>query len=116
MPVDQYAVDFRRSLHRLDPLQPILGTTAAIATTIFALKASGTPTTLAWIAVGCIALIMITSIGIAEPMNSRFRRLPEGQAPEGAQEMRRKWRQFHYARTVLGLLALVLMAAAASNV
>lgn len=25
MPVDQYVVDFRRSLYRLDPLMPILG-------------------------------------------------------------------------------------------
>ena len=41
MPIDQYAVDFRRSLFRVDPMMPILGVIAGVAATIFALKHSG---------------------------------------------------------------------------
>jgi hypothetical protein len=45
MPIDQYAVDFRRSLFRVDPMMPILGVIAGVAATIFALKHSGAPGT-----------------------------------------------------------------------
>jgi uncharacterized membrane protein SpoIIM required for sporulation len=34
MPIDQYAVDFRRSLFRVDPMMPILGVIAGAAARI----------------------------------------------------------------------------------
>lgn len=116
MPVEQYAVDFRRSLFRLDPMQPILGTLTAIGAAVFALESSGTPQTLAWVAVGLIALIIAASIAIAEPMNSRFRKRREGDVPPGAEQMRARWKRFHLARTAVTVSVLVLLAAAASNV
>src|SRR5580704_10958165 len=48
MPIDQYAVDFRRSLFRVDPMMPILGVIAGAAATIFALQRSGAASGLAW--------------------------------------------------------------------
>ena len=46
MPLEQYAVDFRRSLFRADPMMPILGVTAGAAATFFALNRSGAATLL----------------------------------------------------------------------
>ena len=72
MPVEQYVVDFQRSVRRVDPLQPIMGTVCAVGAVVFAINSQGRPATLAWIAVGLIAVIMVASFVIAEPMNFRF--------------------------------------------
>jgi Domain of unknown function (DUF1772) len=112
MPVDQYVIDFRRSLYRLDPLLPIMGTLSALGAVVFALNSEGHAAVLAWIGIALIAAIMIASIALAEPMNSKFRRLPEGQAPEGAEQLRIAWRRFHCVRTVVALGALACLAAA----
>ena len=114
MPVDQYVIDFRRSLYRLDPLLPIMGTLSALGAVVFALNSEGHAAVLAWIGVALIVVIMVASIALAEPMNSKFRRLPEGQAPEGAEQLRITWRQFHWARTVVALGALACLAAASA--
>ncbi len=114
MPVDQYVIDFRRSLYRLDPLLPIMGTLSALGAVVFALNSEGHAAVLAWIGVALIAVIMISSIALAEPMNSKFRRLPEGQAPEGAEQLRITWRRFHCARTVVAVGALACLAAASA--
>ena len=78
MPIDQYAIDFRRSLFRVDPMMPILGVIAGAAATIFALQRSGAARGLAWAGLGFIVVVVVASITIAEPINSKFRRLPEG--------------------------------------
>ena len=76
MPIDQYVVDFRRSVYRADPLIPIMGILSALGAAVFALNSGGRATILAWIGFALIALIMVASITLAEPMNSKFRRLP----------------------------------------
>jgi hypothetical protein len=105
MPLEQYAVDFRRSLFRADPMMPILGVTAGAAATA-----------LAWVGVGFIVLVVVASITIAEPINSKFRRLPEGQMPKWAEHYRTLWRRFHAARNLAALAALACLAAAAAAV
>jgi uncharacterized membrane protein len=113
MPVEQYAVDFRRSLFRVDPMMPILGGIAAAAVTIFALQRSGAARGLAWAGLGFIVLVLVASITIAEPINAKFRRLPEGQAPQRAERYRTLWRRFHAVRNLAALAALACLAAAA---
>jgi len=113
MPVEQYAVDFRRSLFRVDPMMPILGGIAAAAATIFALQRSGAARGLAWAGLGFIVLVLVASITIAEPINAKFRRLPEGQAPQRAERYRTLWRRFHAVRNLAALAALAGLAAAA---
>ena len=113
MPVDQYAVDFRRSLLRVDPMMPILGGIAGAAATIFALQRSGAARGLAWAGLGFIVLVLVASITIAEPINAKFRRLPEGQAPQRAERYRTLWRRFHAVRNLAALAALAGLAAAA---
>jgi hypothetical protein len=55
---------------------------------------------------------MVASILIAEPINSKFRRLSEGEAPEGVEQLRVTWRRFHLARTAVALAALACLAGA----
>jgi hypothetical protein len=112
MPVDQYVVDFRRSLYRADPLIPIIGILSALGAVVFALNSAGRAAVLAWIGFALIALIMVASITLAEPMNSKFRRLPEGQAPDRVEQLRITWCRFHWARTVVALASLACLAAA----
>ena len=107
------AVDFRRSLFRVDTMMPILGVTAGAGATFFALNRSGAATALAWAGVGFIVLVVVASITIGEPINSKFRRLPEGQMPERAEHYRTLWRRFHAARNLAALAALACLAAAA---
>jgi Domain of unknown function (DUF1772) len=112
MPVDQYVVDFRRSLYRLDPLMPILGALAALGAVVFALNAGGRAAALAWTGAALIGVIFVASILIGERINSKFRRLSEGEAPDGVDQLRTTWRRFHVARTALALAALACLAAA----
>ena len=112
MPVEQYAVDFRRSLYRLDPLVPIMGVISGAGAVVFALNSQGRPAAFAWTASSLIAMIMVASIILAEPMNSKFRSLPEGQAPTGIEQLRSAWCRFHWARTVVALGVLTCLACA----
>ena len=114
MPVDQYVIDFRRSLYRLDPLFPIMGTLSGVGARVFACNSQGRAAVLAWIGVALIAVIMVGSIVFAEPVNSKFRRLPEGQAPEHAERLRITWRRLHWVRTVVALGAFACLAAASA--
>ncbi len=113
MPFDQYAVDFRRSLLRVDPMMPILGAIAGAAAAIFALQRSGAARGLAWAGLGFIVLVVVASLTIGEPINSKFRRLPEGQAPPRAEHYRTLWRRFHAVRNLAALAAFACLAAAA---
>jgi hypothetical protein len=108
----EYAVDFRRSLRKADPAMPILLATSATAAGGFAWFTEGVSRALALVAIGLLVLILIGSIVIAEPINSRFRRLPEGVVPPQADVLRRRWRRFHLARTCFGVAALVCLISA----
>jgi Domain of unknown function (DUF1772) len=112
MPVDQYVVDFRRSLYRADRLVPIMGILSMLGAVVFALNSGGRAAVLAWTGIGLIVLIVVASITLAEPINSRFRRLPEGQPPDRAEQLRIIWCRFHRARTVVALGSLACLVAA----
>jgi hypothetical protein len=51
---------------------------------------------------------------IAEPINSQFRRRPEGVVPPNADRMRQLWRRFHLVRAALGVVAYSLLVVAAT--
>lgn len=112
MPVGQFTVDFRRSLYRSDPLLPILGALTGSSSAFFALTSSGQAASLGWTAAALLTVIICGSVVIAEPINSLFRRLPEGSAPEEVERLRTTWRRFHLARTVLALMAFLCIVAA----
>jgi hypothetical protein len=111
-----FALDFRRSVRRADPAMPILLVICGNAAGVFASLTGGGSRTLALAGIGLLATILIGSIVIAEPINSRFRRLPEGQVPPQAEQLRRRWRYFHLARTGLGVVALACLITAVTYV
>jgi hypothetical protein len=55
-----------------------------------------------------LAVILVSSIILAEPINSQFRRPPEGVVPPVAESLRRRWRRFHLVRTALAVAAFAL--------
>ena len=93
-------------------MMPILGVIAGAGATFFALNRSGAAMAFAWAGLGFIVLVIVASIVIAEPINLKFRRVPEGQIPERADHYRTLWRRFHAARNLASLLALGCIAAA----
>jgi len=109
MTVVEYATDFRRHVKHLDPMMPIFISLSGIGVVLFALSQSGVAAILAWVALGCLVLIMAASVTIAEPVNSKFRRLPEGTPPEGAERYRVFWSTFHTARAVVSVTTFLLL-------
>ncbi|MFD1538966.1 DUF1772 domain-containing protein [Nonomuraea guangzhouensis] len=107
------AVDFRRSLHRMDPTMPIIAVIVIGLGVTHALGHEGLARTLAWIAVGGIALVVVGSILLLEPINSRFRRLPEGAPPPDAADLHVRWSWLHLGRTVVAVVSLTLFVLAA---
>jgi len=110
----QYAVDFRRSVRKADPALPILLGLSAVAAGAFAWQADGAARALALGGIGLLAVILVSSIALAEPINSQFRRRPEGVVPPDAEHLRRVWRRFHLARTALAVSAFALFVTAVS--
>ena len=109
-----YAVDFRRSVRKADPALPILLVIGAAGGGAFASLTDGTARMLAVGGVALLAVILVSSIILAEPINSQFRRLPEGTVPPNAEGLRRRWRRFHLVRTAIAFGAFVLFITAVS--
>lgn len=107
MPIEQYVVDFRRSVYRADPLSPILAILALVGAVIFALTAGGLASTLAWVGAVLIVVVVAGSIAFSERINSEFRKREEGDAPPQAALLRERWRTLHMIRTVPTIVALV---------
>lgn len=116
MPIEQYVVDFRRSLVRLDPMAPILGALSAAGAIAFAVSATGSAAALAWLGIGLIVVVIVLSTAIAEPMNAKFRRRAEGEIPPGVDAIRSKWRRLHQIRTVLATAAFAALVLASVQV
>lgn len=114
MPLEQFVVDFRRSVYRADPLQPILAILSIAGAVTFAVNATGPASILAWVGVGLIAAVVVMSIAIPERINSQFRRRLEGVAPPGAEALRTTWRRLHFIRTGPAVGALVSLVLAAT--
>ncbi|MDQ2789313.1 MAG: hypothetical protein DLM60_02840 [Pseudonocardiales bacterium] len=57
--------------------------------------------------------MILSSVVIAEPINSKFRRLREGQVPAAAEHYRTHWRRFHAIRNIAGIAGFACLAAAA---
>jgi hypothetical protein len=109
MPIDQYVVDFRRSLYRADPLQPILAVVSMAGAVLFAVKTEDTASALAWVAVALFIFVIALSVVFPERINSKYRRREEGEAPPDAAALRARWRILHLIRTVPAIAALVCL-------
>jgi hypothetical protein len=110
----EYAVDFRRSVRKADPALPILLVTCGGAAGSFALLTESAARTLAISGIALLAVVLVGSIILAEPINSQFRRRAEGVIPPDAERLRRRWRRFHLLRTALVVAAFALLVTAVS--
>lgn len=108
MSIVDYATDFRRLLKNVDPMMPILVGLSGVGAVIVAIQTSGLTSALAWAVLGCQVLIILTSATLAEPVNSKFRRLPEGTPPERADYYQTFWARFHRLRTLASVVAFIL--------
>lgn len=109
MPVEQYVVDFRRSVYRADPLQPILAIVSIAGSVLFALSGGGTASVFAWMGAALIAVVIAISIALPERINSQFRCRAEGEAPPNVETLRDRWRILHLIRTVPAVGALICL-------
>ena len=83
MPLEEYVVDLRRSLSRADPFQPVIGFVCVAGAVVFALSESGTSETLTWLGTGLVAAVIVWSVVLLGPLNSRVTQLPEGHCAPG---------------------------------
>jgi Domain of unknown function (DUF1772) len=109
-----FAIDFRRSLRKADPALPILLVISAAGAGSFASLSGGSARMLSVAGIALLAVILVSSLILAEPINSQFRRVPEGTVPQSADDLRRRWRRFHLVRTALALAAFALFVTAVS--
>jgi drug/metabolite transporter (DMT)-like permease len=105
-------VDFRRSVRKADPAMPILLVICGTAAGVFASLAEGGSGKLMLASTGLLAAILLGWIVVAEPINSQFRRRPRERFHPEADQLRRRWRRFHLARTYVGLAALLCLISA----
>jgi hypothetical protein len=109
-----YAVDFRRSVRKADPALPILLVICAAGAGAFSSLTDGTGRILSLAGVALLAVILVSSIILAEPINSQFRSRLEGTVPPDAESLRKRWRRFHLIRTALAVAAFALFVTAVS--
>jgi len=64
--------------------------------------------------IALLAAILVSSMVLAEPIKSQFRRRPEGVVPPDAERLRGVWPRFHLVRTALAVAAFGLLVTAAS--
>ncbi|MFB8281138.1 anthrone oxygenase family protein [Nocardia colli] len=112
MSVVEYATDFRRTLRHVDPMMPIFVSLSGLGAVLFSVQSSGTSRLFGWLGTACLAVIMIGSLLLGEPINSKFRQRAEGTPPERAEQLRAFWRRFHIARTGVAVVSLVFLIAA----
>jgi hypothetical protein len=114
MPTDQFIVDFRRSVYRADPLQPILALTSFLGAVVLASITNGDRSQIAWLGAILIGFVIVISLAWAERINSQFRRRPEGEAPPDPDALRKRWRKLHILRTPPAILAVIAISLAAT--
>jgi Domain of unknown function (DUF1772) len=114
LPLAAYAVDFRRSVRKADPALPILLVVSAVGAGAFASLTDGAGRMLALAGIALLAVILVSSIIFAEPINSQFRPPSRGTVPPDAEGLRRRWRRFHLVRTALAVGAFTALVTAVS--
>ncbi len=107
-----FARDFRRSLLRIDLVQPA-GAILAFALAIgYATTVGGSARVLSIIAAALLGIIIVISVAIGVPMQKLFRSVDEGEFDPSAIDVpviRSRWIRLHLVRTALGVVAFVLL-------
>jgi Na+-transporting methylmalonyl-CoA/oxaloacetate decarboxylase beta subunit len=112
--IEEFALDFRRSIGRADPLQPILLFICLGSVVAFGLTATGEPRFLAFAAAAGLAANLLVSLLVLVPAQYAFARLPVGSLPPNAPALRERWLRTHRARTLVAVASFTLIAFAAA--
>ena len=108
-----FRVEFAYTLRRMDLLQPALAFACAVSSVGFAFSASGTERTLAVLAAACFGAILVGSwLGLV-PIQHRLVDPGSDLSAADVERLRTRWLGGHLMRTVVALVAFVLLVVAA---
>jgi hypothetical protein len=97
----------------MDRLQPALLVICLVSTVGFAVSASGTARTLAGLAASCFVAVLVGSGAGLVPIQRRLVDQGSDLSAADVERLRTRWLSGHLIRTVVTLVAFVLLAVAA---
>ena len=113
MDASEFRSDFADAIHKADRIQPALLVAAIVATIGFAISATGSPRTLALIGAAGFTATLIASVAVLVPLQRRI--IASSTRQDVVLEpMRRRWFLGHLGRSVMGVAAFLMAAAAAA--
>jgi hypothetical protein len=110
---ETFRVEFAHTLRRMDRLQPALLLVCLVSTVGFAISASGTARTLAALAASCFLAVLVGSVAGLVPIQRRLVDPASDLTTADVERLRTRWLRGHLIRTLLALVAFVLLAVAA---
>jgi Domain of unknown function (DUF1772) len=109
----RFRVDFAHTLRRMDRLQPALLFVCLVSTLGFAVSASGSARTLAGLAASCFLAVLVGSGAGLVPIQHRLVDPGSDLSAGDVERLRTRWLRGHLLRTVVALVAFVLLVVAA---
>jgi hypothetical protein len=111
--IARFRADFAHTLRRMDVLQPALAVVSLVSSIGFALSASGTPRALAAVAAACFLAVLVGSTVGLVPIQRRLVDPDSGLSDTDVERLRARWLGRHLIRSVVALLAFVVLVVAA---
>jgi hypothetical protein len=108
-----FRIAFAHTLRRVDRLQPALLVVCLVSSIGFALDAEGTARLSALLAGAALLVVLVGSVAILVPVQRRLVSPEAELPPQEAERLRSLWLRGHVIRTVVAVIALVLVVVAA---
>jgi hypothetical protein len=108
-----FRVEFAHTLRRMDRLQPALLLACLVSSVGFAVSAGGTARTLAGVAASCFVVVLVGSGAGLVPVQRRLVDAGRNLSAADVERLRKRWLRGHLVRTLVALVAFVLLAVAA---
>jgi hypothetical protein len=108
-----FRADFAHTLRRMDRLQPGLLLVCLVSSAGFVVTASGSARALAGLAASCFLAVLVGSGAGLVPIQRRLVDPASDLAAADVERLRTRWLRGHLIRTVVALVAFVLLAVAA---
>lgn len=109
----RFRAEFAHTLRRMDLLQPALAVVSLVSSIGFALSASGMPRALAAVAATCFLAVLVGSTVGLVPLQRRLVDPDAGLSDTDVERLRARWIGRHLLRSVVALVAFVLLGVAA---
>jgi hypothetical protein len=108
-----FRLEFAHTLRRMDRLQPALLLVCLVSSVGFAVSASGTPRLLGGLGASCFVAVLVGSGAGLVPIQRRLVDPASDLSPADVERLRTRWLGGHLIRTVVALVAFVLLVVAA---